>query len=93
MVATGATLGVMIPPSVVLIIIGLQTGQSISVLFLGSIIPGILLTIGFILAVAIICNIYKDLGPSTESTMVKDKLRAILVFGKYFYYSLLLWEV
>ena len=42
-VAVGATLGVVIPPSVVLIVISLQTGLSVSRLFLASVVPGILL--------------------------------------------------
>ncbi len=83
-VATGATLGVMIPPSVVLIIIGLQTGQSIGTLFLGSVIPGIMLTIGFLIAVYIICKIHPNLAPSTEPTPLKDKFKAILGFWEIF---------
>ena len=42
-VVTGGTLGTVMPPSVVLIIIGLQTEQSIVKLFLAGIVPGMLL--------------------------------------------------
>jgi tripartite ATP-independent transporter DctM subunit len=83
-VATGATLGVMIPPSVVLIIIGLQTGQSIGVLFLGSIIPGLILTIGFLFGVIIICKIFPYLGPGGTPTSLKDKFKALFGFWEVF---------
>jgi tripartite ATP-independent transporter DctM subunit len=53
-VAIGGTLGVVIPPSVVLIIIAVQTEQSITQLFIASIVPGIFLT-GLFLATVFGC--------------------------------------
>ena len=49
--AAGSTLGAMIPPSIVLVVYGLYTGQSIGKLFAGSILPGLTLTTAFILTV------------------------------------------
>ena len=46
--AAGSTLGAMIPPSIVLVVYGLYTGQSIGKLFAGSIIPGLTLTLFFV---------------------------------------------
>ena len=43
-VAAGATLGVLIPPSIVLVVYGLYTGQSIGKLFFGNVIPSAILT-------------------------------------------------
>lgn len=43
-IAVGSTLGAMIPPSIVLVVYGLYTGQSIGKLFAGSILPGVMLT-------------------------------------------------
>ncbi len=83
-VATGATLGVMIPPSVVLIIIGLQTGQSIGILFSGAIVPGIILTLGFLLAVGVCATVVEGLAPSGKKTSFQEKLRAILGFWEVF---------
>lgn len=62
-VAVGATLGVIIPPSVVLIVIGLQTGLSISTLFLASIIPGILLMLAFTLCAFIVARRHPEWAP------------------------------
>jgi len=47
-IAAGSTLGAMIPPSIVLVVYGLYTGQSIGKLFAGSIIPGLTLTLFFV---------------------------------------------
>mgnify|MGYP003801987463 FL=1 len=53
-IAAGSTLGAMIPPSIVLVVYGLYTGQSIGKLFAGSIIPGLMLTALFVLTVKVI---------------------------------------
>ncbi len=50
-IAAGSTLGAMIPPSIVLVVYGLYTGQSIGKLFAGSILPGLSLTMAFVLTV------------------------------------------
>ncbi|MBP7637784.1 MAG: TRAP transporter large permease subunit [Kiritimatiellae bacterium] len=52
-IAAGSTLGAMIPPSIVLVVYGLYTGQSIGKLFAGSILPGVLLTALFVLSVKV----------------------------------------
>lgn len=73
-VAAGATLGVVIPPSVVLIIIGLQTGESIGRLFLGGVIPGLLLCVLFLMTVSLMCRLNPDWGPSGPKLSLKEKL-------------------
>ncbi|MDR2850272.1 MAG: TRAP transporter large permease [Verrucomicrobiota bacterium] len=50
-IAAGSTLGAVIPPSIVLVVYGLYTGQSIGRLFAGSILPGVVLTALFVLTV------------------------------------------
>ncbi|CCH49894.1 TRAP transporter large permease [Pseudodesulfovibrio piezophilus] len=76
-VAAGATLGVIIPPSVVLIIIGLQTSQSIAQLFMGSIVPGVLLTALFMGTVWFLCRKHPDWGPAGPKTTFKEKLASL----------------
>jgi C4-dicarboxylate transporter DctM subunit len=53
-IAAGGTLGILIPPSVVLIIYGIQTEQSIGRLFVAGILPGILLSALFIVTIFIL---------------------------------------
>jgi len=52
-IAAGSTLGAMIPPSIVLVVFGLYTGQSIGKLFAGSILPGLALTLAFVLTIQV----------------------------------------
>ena len=56
-IACGSTLGVVIPPSVVLILVGLYTSQSISKLFYGGVMVGLLLTFLFIMSIFFIFEI------------------------------------
>ena len=62
-VACGSTLGVVIPPSVVLIVIGLSTEQSIARLFYGSIVTGAILAVLMMLCAYLVCRRYPDWGP------------------------------
>lgn len=76
-VASGGSLGMIMPPSVVLIIYGILTEQSIGALFVSGIFPAILLTFLFILAVYITCKIYPDAGPKGEKFTLAQKLKSI----------------
>jgi len=76
-IACGSTLGVVIPPSVVLIIIGLQTEQSIIKLFYGGIGAGIFLTLLMIITVYVLCRIRPDWGPIGPKSSLKQKLKAL----------------
>lgn len=76
-VATGGTLGVVIPPSVVLIIIALQTEQSIIRLFVANIIPGLLLAGLFMLTIILVCAKYPHLGPAGPKSPLKEKVTSL----------------
>lgn len=75
-VATGGTLGVVIPPSVVLIVIGLQTQQSIARLFFGGIFPGIVLGVLFLITIYTLCRWKPELGPAGAKTSLREKVAA-----------------
>ncbi len=62
-VASVGTIGILIPPSVVMIIFGIMTEQSIGRLFLAGIIPGLLISLFFIGIIYIWCKIDPALGP------------------------------
>ena len=76
-VACGSTLGVVIPPSVVLIVIGLSTEQSIAKLFYGGIGAGLCLTALLLLTITIICKIKPAWGPVGPKTTMKQKIRSL----------------
>ena len=52
-VAAGGTLGILIPPSVILVIFAVLTEQNIAKLFMAAFIPGILAAIGYMIVIAI----------------------------------------
>jgi len=76
-IATGGTLGTVMPPSVVLIIIGLQTQQSIIQLFLAGILPAILLGTLFLVTIFILCLFNPSLGPAGPKTSFKEKIKSL----------------
>jgi tripartite ATP-independent transporter DctM subunit len=76
-IACGSTLGVVIPPSVVLIIYGLSTEQSIAKLFYGGFGAGILLAFLLTLSVYVLCTIFPAWGPVGEKTSFKEKIASL----------------
>jgi len=76
-VATGGILGVVIPPSVVLIVIGIQTQQSIAKLFIGGIFPGIIMSVLFMITIYALCRWNPHLGPAGPKTSFKQKLASL----------------
>jgi tripartite ATP-independent transporter DctM subunit len=76
-IASGGTLGVLIPPSNAFIIYGFLTQTSIAELFLAGILPGILLTAIFIIGIGIMCRWNPQLGPRGKSFPIKEKLLAL----------------
>lgn len=75
-VAAGSTLGVMIPPSIVLVVYGLDRGQSIGKLFFGAIVPSAILTLLMGLTISAICWRHPDWGPKGERRSWMERLRA-----------------
>lgn len=68
-IAAGGTLGIMIPPSINLIVYGFLTETSIPQLFLAGLIPGLLLAVLFMIVTAVICALRPSLGgPGVSAT-------------------------
>lgn len=63
-ICAGGTLGVLIPPSVLLIIYGPTAGVSVGKLFMGAFIPGILLSLLYVLYIAVRCYFRPEMGPA-----------------------------
>ena len=76
-VAAAGTLGILIPPSTVLIVYGILTEESIGKLFVAGILPGILMTILFALTVAVLCWRNPAIGPPGTPTSWGEKLKAL----------------
>ena len=73
-IAAGATLGIMIPPSMGFILIGILTQISIGKLFIAGILPGILQITLYVILIYIICRIRPNWGPAGPRTNFKQKL-------------------
>jgi len=73
-VATVGTLGVLIPPSVTLIVLGIITEQSIGKLFLAGIIPGFVIALFFLFIIYGWCKINPSIGPVGERSSWKDRV-------------------
>jgi tripartite ATP-independent transporter DctM subunit len=86
--AAGGTLGILIPPSVILVIYAILTEQNIAKLFLAAFIPGILAAIGYIITISIYVRLNPDAAGTREAVPYAERVRAlldvwpvILVFG------------
>ena len=81
-VAAGGSLGMLMPPSVVLIVYGILTEQSIGQLFIAGIVPAIFITIWFIGAIAISAALHPDQGPVGEKFSWRERLLSIKDMGE-----------
>jgi C4-dicarboxylate transporter DctM subunit len=76
-VAVSGTLGVLLPPSVVLIIFGMVTEQSIGKLFLAGLLPGVALAVLFAAVIIGWCRINPEIGPRSTKHSWKEKLSSL----------------
>ena len=74
--AAGGTLGILIPPSVILVIYAVYTEQSIGALFVAAIIPGLIATLQYMIVVTIYCRIHPDAAPRATKMPFAERLRA-----------------
>ncbi|MFV0438765.1 MAG: TRAP transporter large permease [Desulfopila sp.] len=81
-VASGGGLGMIMPPSVVMIVYGILTEQSIGKLFIAGIVPALVVTGLFIVTIMIWCAIAPDQGPAGEKFTWKQRLKSLLNTGE-----------
>ncbi len=81
-VASGGSLGMLIPPSVVFIVYGIMTEQSIGKLFMAGILPGLLIAGLFCLAINISCRRNPALGPPGPRTDWPGRIRSLKGTGE-----------
>lgn len=76
-VAAGGTMGILIPPSVTMIVLALITEQSVGKLFLAGFIPGILEAVFYIVTIAILCKRNPLIGPPGEKSTFTQKILSL----------------
>lgn len=76
--AAGGTLGILIPPSVILVIYAILTEQNIAKLFVAAFVPGILAALGYMLAIAIYVRVDPGSGGARERMPYASRFRALV---------------
>lgn len=73
MVCAGGSLGILIPPSIMLVSMGSYANVSVGKIFFAAIVPGLLLSLFYMIYVFVICHIHPDYGPA----MTTEELEAM----------------
>lgn len=76
--AAGGTLGILIPPSIVLVIYAILTEQNIAKLFLAAMIPGLLAAVGYVLVISIYVRLHPDAAGTRPPVPMYERWRALL---------------
>ncbi len=86
--AAGGTLGILIPPSVILVIYAIITEQNIAKLFLAAFVPGVLAALGYMITISIYVRLYPDAAGTRAAMPMSERWRALgatwpvlLIFG------------
>ena len=74
-IAAGGTLGILIPPSVILVLYGILAGQDIGLLFAAGLLPGLLGIMGYMAAVAAVTRLRPELGPRAQRAGMAERWR------------------
>ena len=77
-VAVGGTLGILIPPSVILVVYAISTEQNIAKLFMAALVPGLLATLFYVLAIAALTRLRPALAPPGGGVDAAERRRVLL---------------
>ena len=75
--AAGGTLGILIPPSVILVVYAILTEQNIAKLFLAAVVPGLLAALGYVLAISLYVRRHPEAGGAREPEPMSERWRAL----------------
>ncbi len=78
MIAVGGTLGILIPPSVILVVYAITTEQNIAKLFMAALIPGLLAAVFYCIVIAIMVRLRPEAGPALERVPWAQRLHALI---------------
>jgi len=76
-IAAGGNLGFLIPPSLGFVFYAILTEQSVGVLFISGIMPGVLLTVLFLITIWIWCRINPEAGPASEKVDWNTRIKSL----------------
>jgi C4-dicarboxylate transporter DctM subunit len=73
-IACGGTLGILIPPSIIFVIYGIMTEQSIGKLFMAGFVPGLLEAFLYMVTIYVLVKIHPDWAPSAPRTNMRERI-------------------
>ena len=76
-IAAGGTMGILIPPSIALVIYGIIVEEDVGKLFIAGILPGVITVLLYILVIRLLIAFRPDLGPPGPWTPWRDRFRAL----------------
>jgi tripartite ATP-independent transporter DctM subunit len=76
-IASGGTLGILIPPSVILVIYGIMTGTDVGKLFIAGILPGLFTIILYMMAISVVTRVNPGSGPRVDPIPMKERFRRL----------------
>ncbi|WP_372603608.1 TRAP transporter large permease [Actibacterium sp.] len=76
--AAGGTLGILIPPSVILVIYAILTEQNIAKLFLAAFVPGLLAALGYIITISVYVRVHPKAAGTRERVAWPERIQALI---------------
>lgn len=76
--AAGGTLGILIPPSIVLVIYAILAEQNIAKLFLAAFVPGVLAAIGYMIAISIYVRLFPETAGQSPRLPYRERFAALI---------------
>ena len=76
--AAGGTLGILIPPSVILIVYGVLAQESIGAMYMAGIVPGIILTLVYMLTIYVVVKLNPSFAPKEKRSTWEEKISATI---------------
>jgi tripartite ATP-independent transporter DctM subunit len=77
-IAAGGTLGILIPPSIPMIIYGATTGAPIATLFIAGVVPGVLLVLAFMATIFVWAKLWRGAAPRIERAAWSERFASLL---------------
>ncbi|MGQ2906322.1 MAG: TRAP transporter large permease [Aliihoeflea sp.] len=80
-IAAGGTLGILIPPSVILVLYGIMTGTDIGLLFIAGVLPGFVAVLFYIGTIIVVTRLKPEAGPRTERVAMRERFARLTSVG------------
>lgn len=78
MIAVGGTLGILIPPSVILVVYAITTEQNIAKLFMAALVPGLLAALFYCIVIAVMVRLRPEAGPALPRVGWAERMRTVV---------------